>query len=108
MTVVIPYYTTNKIAILATKLLAMTEKTIHEGRNVKRIREILSIKQGRLSYGSRPEPAGYFFTIAKRSAQFHGYFQQAIKNFDERAAINVISSTFMIMHLSLILTALEI
>jgi transcriptional regulator with XRE-family HTH domain len=31
------------------KLLAMTEKTIHEGRNVKRIREILGIKQDALA-----------------------------------------------------------
>jgi len=28
---------------------AMTEKTIHEGRNVKRIREILGIKQDTLA-----------------------------------------------------------
>ena len=40
---------------------------VHEGRNVKRIREILGIKQDALGYGFGDFPAGYFCAGAKGS-----------------------------------------
>jgi len=45
------YFRTDKCVYLQQlKLRAMTEKTVHEGRNVKRIREILGIKQDALAF----------------------------------------------------------
>jgi hypothetical protein len=41
----------------------MTDKLLHEGRNVKRLREILGMKQDTLAF----EPAGGFATGTKRS-----------------------------------------
>jgi transcriptional regulator with XRE-family HTH domain len=80
------------------------EKTIHQGRNVKRFREMLGIKQEALALelgedwnqrkislleqkeAIEPELLEQVAKILKVPAE-------AIKNFDEQAAINIISNT---------------
>lgn len=81
----------------------MAEKAIHEGRNVKRIREILGIKQDTLAHDlglsqqaiSQLEQKEALDSemLAKIAAALKVPVE-AIKNFDEQAAINVISNTF--------------
>jgi transcriptional regulator with XRE-family HTH domain len=83
----------------------MPEKTIHEGRNVKRIREMLGIKQEVLAselgddWNQRKislledkeiiEPK-----VLEQVAKALKVPAEAIKNFDEQAAINIIATTF--------------
>jgi len=83
----------------------MTEKTIHEGRNVKRFREMLGIKQEALASAlgdewnqkkisllegkENIEPA-----ILGEVAKVLKVPVEAIQNFDETAAVNFIASTF--------------
>jgi transcriptional regulator with XRE-family HTH domain len=81
----------------------MTEKTLHEGRNVKRIREILGIKQDALAMdlGLSQQAVS---ALEQKEALDKGMLEkiaavlkvpsEAIKNFDEQAAINIISNTF--------------
>jgi transcriptional regulator with XRE-family HTH domain len=80
-------------------------KTIHQGRNVKRFREMLGIKQEGLAlelgddWNQRKislleqkeviEPE-----ILEQIAKALKVSPEAIKNFDEEAAINIISNTF--------------
>ena len=81
----------------------MAEKVIHEGRNVKRIREILGVKQDALAVDlglsqqaiSQLEQKEVLDAemLEKISASLKVPVE-AIKNFDEQAAINVISNTF--------------
>ncbi len=89
----------------AKQLTAMAEKTIHEGRNIKRIREMLGIKQDALAIelgddwnqkkislleGKETiEPA-----VLEEVAKALKVPAEAIRNFDESAAINIISTTF--------------
>ena len=81
------------------------EKQIHQGRNVKRFREMLGLKQEGLAYElgddwnqkkvslleskEEIEPA-----ILEEVAKVLKVTAEAIKNFDEQAAVNIISSTF--------------
>ena len=83
----------------------MTEKTIHEGRNIKRFREMLGIKQDALADAlgddwnqkkislleakEQIEPA-----LLEEVAKALKVSAEAIKNFDEEKALNVISNTF--------------
>jgi transcriptional regulator with XRE-family HTH domain len=83
----------------------MTEKTIHEGRNVKRFREMQGMKQEALAdaLGDDWNQKKVSLLEAKEKIESPILEQvakvlkvpaEAIKNFDEETAINVISNTF--------------
>lgn len=81
----------------------MTEKTIHEGRNVKRIREILGIKQDALAMelGLSQQAVSALEQKEKIDekilidvAKVLNVPVEAIKNFNEEAALNIINNTF--------------
>jgi transcriptional regulator with XRE-family HTH domain len=81
----------------------MQQKPVHEGRNVKRIREILGIKQEALAVdlglsqqaiSQLEQKEALDADMLERIATILKVPVEAIKNFDETAAINVISSTF--------------
>jgi transcriptional regulator with XRE-family HTH domain len=80
----------------------MTEKTIHEGRNVKRIREILGIKQDALAMelglsqqavSALEQKEKIDEKILEDVAKVLKVPVDSIKNFSEEATINIISST---------------
>ena len=80
----------------------MHEK-IHQGRNVKRIREILGIKQDALAFDLNLSQQAISQLEQKESidpalleeiSKALKVPVEAIKNFDEQAAINIISNTF--------------
>jgi transcriptional regulator with XRE-family HTH domain len=82
-----------------------TEKKIHQGRNIKRFREMLGLKQEALAAElgedwtqkkislleakEEIEPA-----LLEQVARVLKVSKEAIENFDELAAINIISNTF--------------
>lgn len=81
------------------------EQKIHEGRNVKRFREMLGIKQDALAYElgkdwnqkkvsmlEQKETIGE--TLLEQIAAILKIPAEAIQNFDEEKAVNFISSTF--------------
>jgi transcriptional regulator with XRE-family HTH domain len=81
------------------------EKTIHQGRNIKRFREMMGLKQDALAYelGDDWTQKKVSLLEAKEEvdndlleqvAKVLNVPSEAIRNFDEQAAINVISSTF--------------
>lgn len=81
------------------------EKTIHEGRNVKRIREMLGIKQDALAMelgddwnqkkiSLLEQKETIDDTLLQMVAKVLKVPAEAIKNFDESSAINIISNTF--------------
>ncbi|SFQ17990.1 helix-turn-helix domain-containing protein [Parafilimonas terrae] len=81
------------------------EKTIHEGRNVKRIREMLGIKQETLALelGDDWNQKKISLLEGKESIEPQLLDEvakalkvpvEAIKNFDEEKAINIFSNTF--------------
>jgi transcriptional regulator with XRE-family HTH domain len=83
----------------------MTEKTIHQGRNVKRFREMLGIKQEALAYElgddwnqqkisllEQKETIGA--ALLKQVSDALKIPAEAIENFDEEQAVNIISNTF--------------
>jgi transcriptional regulator with XRE-family HTH domain len=83
----------------------MTEKTIHEGRNVKRIREMLGIKQDALAMelGDDWNQQRISLLEGKESidpkvldevAKALKVPVEAIKNFDEERAVTIISNNF--------------
>lgn len=81
----------------------MTEKTIHEGRNVKRIREILGIKQDALAIelglsqqavSALEQKEKIDEKILDDVAKVLRVPVDAIKNFNEEAALNIINNTF--------------
>ena len=81
----------------------MTEKTIHEGRNVKRIREMLGIKQDALAFdlglsqqaiSALEQKEALDKDVLEKIAAVLKVPVEAIKNFDEQAAVNFISNTF--------------
>lgn len=81
----------------------MNEKTIHEGRNVKRIREILGIKQDALALelglsqqavSALEQKEALDKDMLEKIARALKVPSEAIKNFDDSAAINIISTTF--------------
>ena len=80
----------------------MSEKTIHEGRNVKRIREILGIKQDTLAnelglsqqaISALEQKEALDKDMLEKVAKALKVPTDAIKNFNEDAAINIVSST---------------
>ncbi len=81
----------------------MTEKTIHEGRNVKRIREILGIKQDALAMelglsqqavSALEQKEALDKEVIEKIAKVLKVTPEAIKSFNEETTINFISSTF--------------
>jgi transcriptional regulator with XRE-family HTH domain len=82
---------------------AMADKAIHEGRNVKRIREILGIKQDALAMdlgltqqaiSQLEQKEALDAEMLEKIAAALRVPVETIKNFDEQAAINIISTTF--------------
>lgn len=77
-------------------------KTVHEGRNVKRIREILGIKQDALAIelglsqqaiSQLEQKETLDAPMLDKVAKALGVTTDVIKNFKEEAAINIMSST---------------
>lgn len=82
---------------------ATTERAMHEGRNVKRIREILGIKQDTLaselglsqqSISQLEQKETIDQELLKRISAILNVPVEAIRNFDDQIAVNVISNTF--------------
>ena len=80
-----------------------TSRKIHQGRNIKRFREILGIKQEALAFDmgvSQSSISDYESKetlddkVLEKIAGFLKVPVEAIKNFDENSAINVIANTF--------------
>ena len=80
-------------------------KTIHQGRNVKRFREMLGIKQEALALDLGDDWTQKKISLLEQKEeiepelleQIAGLLKvpaEAIKNFDEEHAINIISNTF--------------
>ncbi|OJU29410.1 MAG: transcriptional regulator [Sphingobacteriales bacterium 41-5] len=80
------------------------EKTIHQGRNVKRFREMLGMKQEALAYelgeGWNQKKVSLLEQkdiiedpLLEQIASLLKVPVEAIKNFDEEKAVNVISNT---------------
>jgi transcriptional regulator with XRE-family HTH domain len=81
----------------------MTEKTIHEGRNVKRIREILGIKQDALAMelglsqqavSALEQKEALDKEIIEKIAKVLKVTPESIKTFNEENTINIFSNTY--------------
>ena len=83
----------------------MMEKTIHHGRNVKRFREMLGIKQEGLAYqlgddwnqkkiSALEQKEVIDDPLLEEVAKLLKVPAEAIKNFDEEKAVQIISNTF--------------
>jgi transcriptional regulator with XRE-family HTH domain len=79
------------------------DKPLHEGRNVKRIREILGVKQDTLALelglsqqaiSQLEQKEALDKDMLEKIAAILKVPVEAIRNFDEQSAINIISSTF--------------
>ena len=81
------------------------EKRIHHGRNVKRFREMLGIKQEAFAFdlgddwnqrkvSQLEQKEEIDDTLLQQIAHLLKVPVEAIKNFDEEAAINIIGNTF--------------
>jgi len=81
------------------------EQKIHQGRNIKRFREMLGIKQEALAFDLGEEWNQKKVSLLEQKAMVEDALLQkisevlkipveAFKNFDEEQAINVISNTF--------------
>src|SRR5574341_2311682 len=86
---------------------AMTEKTIHEGRNVKRIREILGIKQDALALelglsqqavSALEQKEALDKDMLEKISKVLKVTPDAIRSFQEEAVINNISCNFHDFH----------
>lgn len=78
-------------------------KTVHEGRNIKRIREILGIKQEALAVdlgisqqaiSALEQKEALDRDMLEKVAEALKVSPETIKNFNEEAAVNVVSNTF--------------
>lgn len=78
-------------------------KAVHQGRNVKRIREILGVKQEALAsdlgltqqaVSQLEQKEALDKEMLKRIAEVLKVTPEAISNFNEEAAINIISTSF--------------
>ncbi len=89
------------------KLIFIMEQKIHQGRNVKRFREMLNIKQEGLAYDlgedwnqkkiSLLEQKDVIEdNLLKQISAVLNIPVEAFKNFDEEQAVNIISNTFNI------------
>jgi len=83
----------------------MTTKTIHQGRNIKRFREMLGIKQEALAFelgddwnqkkiSLLEQKETIEAAILAQVAQILKIPAEAIENFDEEQAVNIIANTF--------------
>ncbi len=83
----------------------MAEKKVHEGRNIKRFREMLGIKQDALAWelgedwnqqkvSLLEQRERVDEPILRRIAEVLKIPVDALKNFDEGQAINIIANTF--------------
>ena len=83
------------------------EQKVHQGRNVKRFREMLGIKQEALAYALGEEWNQKKVSLLEQKesiemgllGQISGVLKipvEAIENFDEEQAVNIISNTFNI------------
>lgn len=81
----------------------MTDKILHEGRNVKRLREILGMKQDTLAFelglsqqavSQLEQKEALDKELLEKISAVLKIPVEAIKNFDEEKAINIISNTF--------------
>jgi transcriptional regulator with XRE-family HTH domain len=81
----------------------MTEKTVHEGRNVKRIREILGIKQDALALelglsqqavSALEQKEALDRDTLDKIAKAMKITPDSIKSFNEEGVVNIISNTF--------------
>jgi transcriptional regulator with XRE-family HTH domain len=81
----------------------MTEKTIHEGRNVKRIREILGIKQDALAMelglsqqavSALEQKEALDKEMIEKIAQVLKVTPDAIKSFSEETVVNIIQNNY--------------
>lgn len=79
------------------------EKTIHQGRNVKRFREMLGVKQDSLAFdlglsqqsvSALEQKEVIEEPLLKQIAELLKVPAEAIKNFDEEQAVNIIANTF--------------
>ena len=81
------------------------EKTIHQGRNIKRFREMLGIKQEALALELGEDWNQRKISLLEQKevvdqdllvqvAKVLKVPVEAIKNFDEEAAVNIVSNTF--------------
>jgi len=79
------------------------EKTIHQGRNIKRFREMLGIKQDVLAIdlgisqqaiSALEQKEALDQDMLNKIASILKVPAEAIKNFDEEAAFNIISNTY--------------
>jgi transcriptional regulator with XRE-family HTH domain len=81
------------------------EKKIHEGRNVKRFREMLGIKQEALAYELGDDWNQKKISLLEQKDTLEASLLrqisdalkipvEAIQNFDEEQAVNIISNTF--------------
>lgn len=82
-----------------------SDKKVHQGRNIKRFREMLGIKQEALAYELGDDRSQkrvslleqretIEMNILARVAEILKVPVQAIENFDEEQAMNIISNTF--------------
>ncbi|WP_295811756.1 helix-turn-helix transcriptional regulator [uncultured Apibacter sp.] len=80
-----------------------TSRKIHQGRNIKRFREILGIKQETLAFDmgvSQSSISDYESKetlddkVLEKIAGFLKVPTEAIKNFDEEQAVNIIANTY--------------
>lgn len=78
------------------------EKTIHMGRNIKRFREMLGVKQDSLAFDMNLSQQAISAleqkeviddSVLQQVAQLLKVPKEAIKNFDEDQVINIISNT---------------
>jgi len=81
----------------------MKENTVHEGRNVKRIREMLGIKQDALAFdlgisqqaiSQLEQKESLDKDMLERIAKILKVPTEAIRNYNEETTISFISSTF--------------
>lgn len=81
----------------------MSERTVHEGKNVKRIREMLGVKQEALAsdlglsqqaVSALEQKEALDKDMLDKIAAILKVPAEAIKNFDEQGALNIISNTF--------------
>ncbi|KGT08968.1 transcriptional regulator [Elizabethkingia anophelis] len=83
----------------------MPNKKIHQGRNIKRFREMLGIKQEALAYelgedwnqkkiSLLEQKESIEKDILEQVAKILKVPTEAIENFDEEQAVNIISNTF--------------
>lgn len=81
----------------------MNEKTVHEGRNVKRIREILGIKQDTLAaelglsqqaVSALEQKEALDKDMLEKVAKVLKITPEAIKSFNEENTINIFSNTY--------------